>query len=269
MLDIYQIDAFADKPFEGNPAAVVPLTHWPEDSLLQSIAAENNLAETSFMLNRLDHWELRWFTPEAEVALCGHATLAAAYVVFSYLDTSAQSVSFKTRQSGTLEVSRLDDEQLSMSFPAIAVEAVDISDTLKAALGCSPVSAWKGHYTEDQFDLMAVFDEADKVISIQPHFSNFSELNSRGVIVTAAGKSCDFISRYFAPEFGIPEDPVTGSAHCLSAPYWASELNKSVLSAVQMSKRTGKVECRVSTDRVELVGSAVEYLKGSIAVDIA
>ncbi len=264
MIEIFQVDAFTDQLFGGNPAAVVPLNEWPENDLLQSIANENNLAETAFIVVVDGQWEIRWFTPTAEVALCGHATLAAAQVAFQHLLYEEETISFVTRESGTLEVSRLEDGRLLMSFPAIPVTRIDDIDEVSAALGSNPVSVWKGYYSEHQFDYVAVHSAASEVADLHPDESRIISLGSRGVIATSPGDDCDFVSRYFAPAISIPEDPVTGSAHCLLAPYWAEQSNKNVFSARQISARGGVLECRVLSDRVELIGHAVEYMKGSL-----
>lgn len=264
MTEIYQVDAFTDRLFGGNPAAVVPLSEWPIDELLQSIANENNLAETAFIVPIDGQWDIRWFTPSAEVALCGHATLAAAHVVFSHLKYEKETICFVTHKSGTLNVSRLEDGRLLMSFPAIAVTQVGPIGEVAVALGSNPVSVWKGNYSEDQFDYLAVFETASEVAGLNPNESLFAALGSRGVIATSLADNCDFVSRYFAPAFGIPEDPVTGSAHCLLAPFWAEQLDKNVLNARQISARCGTLECRVLSDRVELVGYAIDYMKGNL-----
>lgn len=266
MTEIYQVDAFTDRLFGGNPAAVVPLSGWPEDDLLQSIANENNLAETAFIIPVDGHWEIRWFTPTAEVALCGHATLAAAHVAFHHLKYEKETISFVTRESGSLNVSRLEDGRLLMSFPAITVTQLDVKDGVAAALGSNPVSVWKGNYSEDQFDYLAVYETAAEVAGLHPNESRFVALGSRGVIATSLADNCDFVSRYFAPAFGIPEDPVTGSAHCLLAPFWAERLHKNVLNARQISARSGTLECRVLSGRVELVGHAIDYMKGNLSL---
>jgi len=268
MPEIFQIDAFTDQLFGGNPAAVIPLNEWPKDHLLQSIASENNLAETAFIIPIDWQWEIRWFTPTAEVALCGHATLAAAHVAFQHLKYEKETISFVTRESGTLDVSRLKDGRLSMSFPAIALTQYDAIDEISTALRKNPVSVWKGHYSENQFDYVAVYETSAQVAELCPNESQFTELGSRGVIATAPSDECDFVSRYFAPAFGIPEDPVTGSAHCLLTPYWAKRLNKNVLSARQISSRGGTLECRISSDRVVLVGNAIDYMKGNLYLSL-
>ena len=264
MPEIYQVDAFTDRLFGGNPAAVVPMSEWPTKELLQSIASENNLAETAFIVPIEGRWEIRWFTPTSEVALCGHATLAAAHVAFKHLKYEKETISFVTRKSGTLEVSLLDDGRLSMSFPAIAIVEYENIDGVAAALGSKPVSTWKGKYSENEFDLVAVYKNSSDVAGLNPGARHFAELGSRGVIATSLSDECDFVSRYFAPEFGIPEDPVTGSAHCLLAPFWADRLNKKVLHAQQISPRGGNLECRISSGRVVLVGEAIDYMKGTI-----
>ncbi len=264
MIEIFQVDAFTDRLFGGNPAAVIPLSEWPKNELLQSIANENNLAETAFIVATDGQWEIRWFTPTAEVALCGHATLAAAHVAFQHLKYEKETISFVTRESGTLDVSHLEDGRLSMSFPAIAVIQFDAMDEVATALDSNPVSVWKGHYSENQFDYLAVYETASDVARLRPDASRFAALGSRGVIATSLADDSDFVSRYFAPAFGIPEDPVTGSAHCLLAPYWAEQLNKNILSARQISARSGTLECRVFSDRVELIGHAIDYMKGNL-----
>jgi len=266
MTAIYQVDAFTDTLFGGNPAAVVPFDSWPADSLLQSIANENNLAETAFIVLNQGQWEIRWFTPTAEVALCGHATLAAAHVAFHHLRFEESTITFKTRESGMLSVSRVDDGRLSMSFPAIAVSQHTELNNIATAMGSQPSVVLKGHYSENQYDFVAVYESETDVARLQPTHSHFAALGSRGVIATAPSNQCDFVSRYFAPAFGIPEDPVTGSAHCLLAPYWADQLGKSSLSARQISARGGVLECQVASDRVVLIGNAVDYLHGSLSL---
>ncbi len=266
MTDLYQVDAFADKLFEGNPAAVVQFDNWPDDSLLQSIATENNLAETAYLVANGAKWELRWFTPSFEVALCGHATLAAAHVLYKHLGYQGESITFVTRLSGELIVERKNDGSLAMEFPAIAIRKHDKLSEVAAALGSTPKSIWVGDYSPDQFDIVAVFDSAEEVAALTPNESQFGALGSRGVIATAAAKDFDFVSRYFAPAFGIPEDPVTGSAHCLLTPYWSGQLNKTELRARQISARSGTLGCRLLGDRVELTGRAIDYMKGSLSL---
>ncbi len=266
-MKIYQIDAFASRVFEGNPAAVVPLEKWVDDTLLQAIAAENNLAETAFTVPNGDDWEIRWFTPTAEVALCGHATLAAAYVLIKHQGYSGSVLTFKTRQSGELTVERLENDLLAMSFPAIAVEDSDQLENIIEALGAIPDSVKFGRYSPDQIDYVAIFDSEDTVRSLSPDLTKFAQLGSRGIIATAPAKSFDFVSRYFAPNFGIDEDPVTGSAHCLLTPYWSNVLGKQSMQARQISSRGGDITCTmINNGRVILAGYAVDYLIGEIFV---
>lgn len=274
MYPIYQVDAFASKVFGGNPAAVVLLDHWLEDKMLCAIAAENNLAETAYLVpcgerhssQCSGEWELRWFTPTAEVALCGHATLAAAHVLVTHMGYSGASIAFHTRQSGTLVVECTGQGIFSMSFPAIPLSEQSDSTAITRALGIAPESVWYGHYSPDQIDYVAVFSSEQEIAKLQPVKANFREIKSRGIIATAPGDSCDFVSRYFAPNFGIDEDPVTGSAHCLLTPYWSGQLSLSEMGARQISRRGGDLTCRLMGDRVILTGSAVDYMKGEIII---
>ena len=266
-MKLFQIDAFTNSVFSGNPAAVVPLLEWIDDTVLQSIAAENNLAETAFFVPVDEHWELRWFTPTKEVALCGHATLAAAYVLVKHLGCKRRHLEFETRFSGKLIVTQMEDGLLSMSFPAIPINPCDKQLAVSAALGDKPKSVYVGHYAPDQFDYVAVFDSEESVADLRPDFAKFSLLDSRGIIATAAGENCDFVSRYFAPNFGINEDPVTGSAHCLLTPYWSQILDKNNMLARQVSLRGGDIDCTVCDEnRVLLAGHAVDYLIGEIVI---
>ncbi len=266
-MKIYQIDAFTSQVFKGNPAAVVPLDQWIDDTYLQAIAAENNLAETAFTVPNGDGWEIRWFTPTAEVALCGHATLAAAYVQVKHQGFKGAVLTFDTRQSGRLTVERLENDLLAMSFPAIAVEESNQLEKITEALGAKPDSVKFGRYSPDQIDYVAIFDSEDTVRSLSPDLTKFSQLDSRGVIATAPAKSFDFVSRYFAPNFGIDEDPVTGSAHCLLTPYWSKVLGKERMQARQISSRGGDISCTMnSNDRVILAGHAVDYMIGDIFI---
>ena len=265
MLKIFQVDAFTQKVFGGNPAAVVPLEEWIDDAVLQSIAAENNLAETAFIVPAEDGWELRWFTPVAEVALCGHATLATAHVLITHLGCTAQTLNFHTRQSGTLTVERQPSGKLAMSFPAIAVSDSDGGDEVGRALGAQPSQVLSGDYSAVEFDYLAVFDTATQVADLNPDFAKFKSLKARGIIATAPGTSCDFVSRYFAPNLGVDEDPATGSAHCLLTPYWSEKLGKQHMTARQISRRVGELDCTLETaDRVIISGYAVDYLTGVI-----
>lgn len=257
-LPLYQIDAFAEVPFQGNPAAVCPLESWLPDDVMQKIAEENNLAETSFYVKSGDSYELRWFTPTKEVDLCGHATIAAAYVLFDTLERLSDVVRFNSK-SGWLSVQK-DDDLLTLDFPQQKGVPCDIPEALAKGLGKKPREVYKA------MDYMAIFDTEDEVLSINPKLEFLQELDLRGVIITAMGNEFDFVSRFFAPNYGIPEDPVTGSAHCTLAPYWAGVLGKNLMSAKQLSRRTGILKCKIEGDRVLVSGKAIPYLKGHIEV---
>ncbi|MBN47038.1 MULTISPECIES: PhzF family phenazine biosynthesis protein [unclassified Methylophaga] len=252
----FQVDAFASRAFEGNPAAVCPLEYWLEDELLQSIAEENNLSETAFFVPSAKGFSLRWFTPTKEVELCGHATLATAHVIFESLGFSESSIAFETL-SGDLFVKKHGD-CLQMDFPASPLTSCDISEALVNALGVRPEEVWADN------DYVAVFENEATIRNIIPDQALLGSLDLRGVIVTAPGGEVDFVSRFFAPKVGIPEDPVTGAAHCKLAPYWAGRLSKNRLTARQISKRGGNVECEVKNDRVLLSGSAVTFMEAEI-----
>jgi PhzF family phenazine biosynthesis protein len=257
-LPLYQVDAFTSRLFGGNPAAVVPLEAWLPDDVLAAIAAENNLPETAFVLPRHDPAPLRWFTPAVEVDLCGHATLATAHVLFEHVLPGRQRIAFSTR-SGTLVVTR-DGELLSMDFPARPGIEVAVTAELVAALGRRPSQAYRAR------DLMAVFDDESAVRDLEPDLERIATLDAFAVIATAPGREVDFVSRFFAPAQGIPEDPVTGSAHCTLTPYWAERLGKARLAARQLSRRGGELYCTLRGDRVDIAGRAVEYLRGEIIV---
>ncbi len=253
---LYQIDAFTGRLFAGNPAAVCPLEQWLDDAQLQAIAAENNLSETAFFVRRGDRYHLRWFTPKVEVDLCGHATLASAYVVFHYLTPGADAVAFQTR-SGELTVRR-DGELLSMDFPAREPTRCNCPPELAQALGRTPVEIWKAR------DFMAVYSSEEEVRGLEPDMGALAKIDMFAVIVTAPGKEADFVSRFFAPGSGVPEDPVTGSAHCTLVPYWAKRLGKTRFNALQVSSRGGELCCELRGDRVTIAGRAVRYLEGAI-----
>jgi PhzF family phenazine biosynthesis protein len=252
----YQVDAFASHAFEGNPAAVCPLERWLDDGLLQALAEENNLSETAFFVAAGRSFDLRWFTPVKEVDLCGHATLAAAHVLFERLGYAERVIAFKTR-SGQLLVEKTGS-RLQMDFPASPPAPCSMPERLVQGLGARPVELLAGE------DYLAVFDSEETVRSLAPDHALLGQLDLRGVIVTAPGIDVDFVSRFFAPKFGIPEDPVTGSAHCELAPYWARRLGKNALSARQVSKRGGNLGCEVKGDRVVLSGSAVTVMETDI-----
>lgn len=253
----YQVDAFADKAFGGNPAAVVPLSSWLDDSLLQAIAEENNLSETAFFVSSEKGFKLRWFTPIEEVDLCGHATLATAHVIFEILGYTEQIIIFETR-SGELFVEK-KGRLLQMNFPACVPTPCEIPQILVEGLGQRPIEALAAD------DYLAIFDNEATVRAITPNQAILSQLDLRGVIITAPGVDVDFVSRFFGPKLGIPEDPVTGSAHCGLTPYWANKLGKIVLSAKQLSKRGGNITCELKADRVLLSGSAVTFMEAEIA----
>lgn len=259
-LNLYQVDAFTSKLFAGNPAAVVPLDEWLDDHLLQAIAAENNLSETAFVGPGENGLRLRWFTPAAEVDLCGHATLATAFVLFNIAGADGDTVEFESR-SGKLTVTRGENGRLEMDLPAWPAEAQTLTPGIAQTLGAVPEDVFLGPH-----DLMAVFEKADDIHALVPDTKRIMQLDTTGLIVTAPGTDCDFVSRYFAPRVGIPEDPVTGSAHCMMAPYWAEKLGRNPLHARQVSARGGELWCRVDGDRVHVSGSAVLYLEGRIRV---
>jgi len=258
-LTLYQIDAFTTQMFGGNPAAVVLLDDWLPDHLLTAIAAENNLAETAFVVPRGDVLPLRWFTPTVEVDLCGHATLAAAHVIFRYYFPAAEQLTFNTR-SGDLVVKR-DGELLEMDLPSRQGKPIEITDALISALGVRPIEVSLAR------DLLAIFESESQIRDFQPNFSRIASLDAFAVIVSAPGDAVDYVYRFFAPRQGIPEDPVTGSANCTLVPYWAKRLGKSDLVAKQLSARRGDLRCTLRGDRVLMAGHTVEYLRGEITVD--
>ncbi len=260
-MKLYQADAFTDTLFGGNPAAVCPLANWPADSLLQQIAMENNLAETAFYVKQGEHYEIRWFTPAVEVDLCGHATLAAAYVLFHHEGHAGEQITFLSPRSGKLSV-RKQGDLLSLDFPADEFKEIPLFDWLTAGFNREPVQAFQG-----KTDYMLVFEQEKDIRELLPDFQLISQLEGRGVIVTAPGKEVDFVSRFFAPQSGIPEDPVTGSAHTTLTPYWSEKLNKSELRARQLSQRGGYLECKNLGKRVEISGKVRLYLIGEIFAD--
>ncbi|PWC53035.1 PhzF family phenazine biosynthesis protein [Azospirillum sp. TSO22-1] len=260
-LPIYQVDAFADAVFAGNPAAVVPLEAWLPDATLLAIAAENNLSETAFFVRGGDDCELRWFTPAVEVDLCGHATLATAFVISTILEPGRERFAFATRQAGTLTVTR-EGKRFVLDFPARPPAAVDPHPNLLPALGGpKPVAVLGGR------DYLVVYDDAAAVRELKPDMTRLAALDRFAVSVTAPGEGgLDFVSRFFAPGKGVPEDSVTGSAHCTLIPYWAQRLGKTTLSARQVSARGGNLACELVGDRVKIGGTAVLYLEGVIHV---
>ena len=259
-LPIYQVDAFTRRVFAGNPAAVVLLDEWLPDRTLAAIAAENNLAETAFVIPRGEAMPLRWFTPAVEVDLCGHATLATAHVLFRYTFPSEKRLTFSTR-SGDLPVTR-EGDILTLDFPARPGKPVPISDALIAALGMRPREAYQAR------DLMAVFDSEAQVRDLQPDVQRVAELDTFALIVSSSGDAVDYVYRFFAPRHGIAEDPVTGSANCTLVPYWSERLGTTDLTARQLSARGGELRCTLRGDRVLISGNTVEYLRGEIDIEV-
>jgi len=258
-LRLFQIDAFASRVFTGNPAAVVPLDAWTDDDTLQGIATENNLAETAFLVGGAGEYEIRWMTPAAEVDLCGHATLASAWVVFHELEPGRTEVLFQSK-SGPLGAGATGN-RIALDFPSRPPEPAKAHlGPLGEALGGTPAATFASR------DLMAVYEREEDVRSLAPDMPKVAAFDVTGVIATAPGTECDFVSRFFAPRMGIPEDPVTGSAHSTLVPYWAERLGKTTLRARQVSPRGGELLCEARGDRVQIAGHAVQYLEGTIEV---
>ncbi|WP_291780637.1 PhzF family phenazine biosynthesis protein [Cecembia sp.] len=259
-LKIYQVDAFTDKVFGGNPAAVVPLTQWLPDDVLQIIARENNLSETAFYIKEGERYLLRWFTPTVEVDLCGHATLATAHVLFQHEGFEGNVITFYSQRSGKLIVSKEADD-LILDFPVDDVKEIQLTSDLLDCFQPSAQKAFKG-----KSDVVLVFEKEEDISSLQFDLSKIACIPARGVIATAPGQSVDFVSRFFGPQVGVPEDPVTGSAHTTLIPIWAEKLGKTILTAKQLSERGGKLNCKLQGDRVAIGGKAVTYLVGRIFV---
>ena len=256
-IPIYQADAFTDQLFGGNPAAICPLSKWLPDEVMQQIAKENNLAETAFFVKTAKGFALRWFTPEYEIDLCGHATLASAHILFTELAYNGDTIHFETVKAGVLTVKK-DGDKYTMDFPSRPPIPIEIPNGLTEALGKQPLAILRSR------DYFLVYETEDDILSITPDFFALSKMDTVGVIITAPGKKSDFVSRFFAPGAGIPEDPVTGSAHCNLIPYWAKKLGKEKLHAYQLSARKGELWCELKGDRVLMSGKAVTYLKGEI-----
>jgi len=257
-LDIFQIDAFTDKVFGGNPAAVIPLPNWLDDETLQHIATENNLSETAFFVKNQDVFELRWFTPVAEVNLCGHATLAAAFVLFEELKHPEDSIRFSTK-SGLLEIHK-KEKSIELNFPVDSLEKGDVAN-YQSLFNKKPKEAWKG-----KEDVLLVFQDEDEVQQLIPNLAKIATTACRGVIASAKGNQVDFVSRFFTPQLGINEDPVTGSAHTSLVPFWAKKLKKSQFKAKQISKRGGDLVCEIKENRVFISGQAICFMKGEISI---
>jgi len=261
-IPVYQADAFTDKPFHGNPAAVCPLNEWLPDSTMQLIAKENNLAETAFIVPYENAYQIRWFTPSTEVDLCGHATLASAYVYFYVLHYPGEKLRFFSK-SGWLTVIKETNGKLTLDFPADPPAIVaSPEENIFKGLGIGPVPVYKG-----KFDYLVEMETEEKVDQLKPDLRILSTLKSRGLIVTAHGNNVDFVSRCFFPQSGIDEDPVTGSAHCMLTSYWNMKTGKTSFSAIQLSERKGWLDCKLSGDRVLMSGNAVLFLQGEIMID--
>jgi PhzF family phenazine biosynthesis protein len=260
ILPIYQVDAFTENIFEGNPAAVCPMESWLTDEQMQKIAMENNLAETAFIVPFEDAYQIRWFTPAVEVALCGHATLASAHCFYEQLGYDKDEIRFFSK-SGWLTVTRSADGKLTLDFPADHATETTAPAEIFEGLGISARQVYKG-----KFDYLLELENEAAITALQPDFRKLSTIESRGILVTAKGDHADFVSRCFFPQSGIDEDPVTGSAHCLLTTYWNRKTGKSRFDAVQLSRRKGKLECELRGDRVLMTGSAKTYLKGEIYI---
>jgi PhzF family phenazine biosynthesis protein len=259
-IPIYQVDAFANERFKGNPAAVCPLSNWLPDDVMQNIAAENNLAETAFIVAAGAQYEIRWFTPTVEVDLCGHATLASAYVFFNELGFAGDQINFVSHRSGPLSVTK-NGSVLALNFPVDSLTEKPLISEFSIGLSRAPRAVFKG-----KTDYLFVYDSEAEILALQPDFEALKVHQVRGIIVTAPGEKTDFVSRFFGPACGVNEDPVTGSAHTTLTPYWASVLGKNELTARQLSLRTGSLLCKLLGDRVEIAGEAVLYLRGEINV---
>ena len=259
-LAIFQVDAFTNEPFGGNPAAVVPLTDWLPDETMFKIAAENNLSETAFFVKEGDKYHIRWFTPAVEVDLCGHATLATSHVIFNELKLENEFIKFHSDRSGELGVQK-QGERLVLDFPAYPITEIETLPQL-VNVEVPPLRSWE---TQGNM-LMMLLRSHEEVRSLKPDMHRLAQLPYDEIIITAKGDDCDFVSRMFAPRIGIPEDPVTGAIHCSLIPYWAKELGKNELFARQVSKRGGELFCALAGDRVKIGGNAVTYLRGEIYV---
>lgn len=260
-LPIYIVDAFTDKLFGGNPAAICPLEKWLPNDVMQNLAFENNLSETAFFVKEDDNFQIRWFTPTTEVKLCGHATLASAHILFTELNYKEAEICFNSL-SGILRVSRMADNKIQLNFPSNPPgEVTDIPDGLYEGLQIKDYPVYK-----TSLDYMVLFPSQKEIKALQPDFQTLSKVKARGVIVTAKGEEADFVSRCFYPQSGVNEDPVTGSAHTITVPFWANKLNKTTLKAIQLSKRRGYIDCELKGDRVLMSGNAKTYMKGEFFI---
>jgi len=258
-MTIFQVDAFNNEIFKGNPAAVIPLNEWISENLMQSIAEENNLSETAFFVKNKNSFDIKWFTPTLEIDLCGHATLAAAHIIFTELNFNENKIEFNSK-SGTLIVTKNKD-WYTLNFPSEEIKEVKTPDLLEQALNVPIIKTYKGTWK-----LLVELENETTISNLAPNFNLLSQLKSNGIIVTSKGDTVDFVSRFFAPKIGINEDPVTGSAHTLLIPYWAKKLNKNKLNTIQLSKRVGILKCEYLNERVEMSGQAITYLKGNLTL---
>ncbi len=258
-MTIFQVDAFTNEIFKGNPAAVCPLTDWISDDLMQAIAEENNLSETVFFVKNDTQFEIRWFTPSCEIDLCGHATLAAAYIIFTELNYEREIIEFNSK-SGKLTVEKKED-WYTLNFPSEEINEIVTPKLLEEALKVPILKTYQG-----KWKLLVVLENEATIKDLSPNFSKLTQLEASGIIVTSSGDKVDFVSRFFAPKIGINEDPVTGSAHTVLIPFWARKLNKNNLEAIQLSKRTGYLKCKYLNERVEMSGQAITYLKGKLTL---
>ncbi|NDV14483.1 PhzF family phenazine biosynthesis isomerase [Muricauda sp. TY007] len=258
---IYQIDAFTSQTFGGNPASVCILDSWLSPELMQKIAQENNLAETAFAVKKDDQYDIRWFTPEVEVDLCGHATLATAFVLFHFYEFDENTIQFYSNRSGNLTVNKADNGWLTLDFPTDNLIAIQNIEELDTAIGQAPIKTLKG-----KTDYMMVYQSQKEIEALEPNHHLLGKLDVRGVIVTAPGDEVDFVSRFFAPACGIPEDPVTGSAHTSLSPYWSEVFDKTKMTAKQLSQRGGDLVCEYLGERVKISGKAALYLTGEIDI---
>jgi PhzF family phenazine biosynthesis protein len=260
-IPLFQVDAFTGTLFRGNPAAVCLPGHWLPDDLMQAIAGENNLSETAFVVPEGDAWAIRWFTPTLEVDLCGHATLASAFVLFGLIGTDAEAIEFHSPRSGALRVFRREG-LLWLDFPADTLEPSESMNSIEAGIGLRPQALFRG-----RSDYLALLGSGAEVRNVRPDFNAIARLDARGLIITAPGEEVDFVSRFFAPQSGVPEDPVTGSAHTTLTPFWAGRLGRKVLTARQLSARGGELRCEHRDSRVWIGGQARLFLKGEIYLE--
>jgi len=258
-IPIYQVDAFTDHVFGGNPAAICPLKEWIDSNSMQKIAEENNLSETAFFVSKNDYFEIRWFTPTVEINLAGHPTLAAAWVIYNEFNYHKNQIRFISPLSGELFIEK-EDDLISMNFPANNPYLIEIDKLLIKALGQKPTEVLKSR------DLLVIYKSQSDIERLNPDFRLLAQLDTFGIIVSAPGNNSDFVSRFFAPRAGINEDPVTGSAHTTLIPYWAQKLNKTKMNAIQLSKRTGKIYCEYLGNRVKISGNARLFMKGEIII---